>query len=293
MIWVYTLHRNTYSTYSYTLVADDIYESKMEMLMRELICQRLHQGFQLYLPILAQEQQVGKKKVYLSMANQYHILSFDTINTSSIIVDRYIPKLDAKSNQAQTMQVYPYHYLLWNNMANTFDFHTMKHTSFRSQKGNDYKWNTLDNSILGYDILVPHLRIRSVQFHILAKNQQSDFAKLKDLICDKSTLKLAPGQSMQVMIGYVPEDSPVGNVCHCKLEVKKQQDAIERYEWIQLAHKENYHSSEAFYFQIQWLVCNGAAVSEFIQALSRRIGSLGFTLFQTPIMFDMVWFCNL
>lgn len=263
----------------------------MDMLMRELVCQRLHQGFQLYLPTLAHEQ-VGKKKFYLSMANQYHILSFDTNNTSSIVVDRYIPKVDAKStNPSQAMQIYPYNYLLWNNMANTFDYHTMKHTSFRSQKGNDYKWNTLDNSILGYDNLVSHLRVRSVQFHILAKNQQSDFAKLKDLICDKSTLKIASSSNMHVTIGYVPEDTPVGIVRVCKLEAKKQQqDTIERYEWIQLTHKENYHSSEAFYFQIQWLVCNGSAVNEFIQALSRRIGSLGFTLFQTPIMYEMVCF---
>eukprot|EP00743_Colponemidia_sp_Colp-15_P010636 GILK01011743.1.p1 GENE.GILK01011743.1~~GILK01011743.1.p1 ORF type:complete len:1424 (-),score=261.13 GILK01011743.1:144-4415(-) len=66
------------------------------------------------------------------------------------------------------------------------------------------------------------------------------------------------------------------------IRIPVEQTKSDRFEWIQLQYDATYKPDTCYHVEVQWLVCNGAAVDEIVQMLQRRAKQCGLSMIQVP-----------
>ncbi|KAG9288504.1 hypothetical protein G9A89_015710 [Geosiphon pyriformis] len=197
--------QGAYHEYTYTISVDPegftiqqddntSEERKTEMLLKEMISQRLAQGYQLIIPSSAsipnskpskgsennhidisksiieagksttwKEQQPmpnlfsASIPCYLSMGHQVHILTFDP-SGQNVEVKRYLRKTQYSSNPI------PYSCVVWPKYQDNYETRNVLFNYPHS----DYKWNYVDQLVAGYqDVLLETLKFWRTRFILI------------------------------------------------------------------------------------------------------------------------------
>lgn len=171
-----------YQEYTYTISIDsesfimnqeneDVSEEvKTETLLKEMISQRLAQGYQLVVlnEIKSQNWEdyssslLTLKQYYLSMGRHVHKLTYDPsgqlVEVKSVEVKRYVRKIQYKPDPI------PYICAVWPKCQETYETRTVNFTYPHI----DYNWNYVDQLICGYQVdLYEHLKFWRTRFILI------------------------------------------------------------------------------------------------------------------------------
>ncbi|GBB87252.1 hypothetical protein RclHR1_01370011 [Rhizophagus clarus] len=163
-----------YQEYTYTISVDsetfitnqdnDVSEEiKTETLLKEMIYQRLAQGYQLVvLDEIKSQNWEEYKQYYLSMGRHVHKLTYDPsgqlVEVKSVEVKRYVRKIQYEPNAI------PYICAVWPKCQETYETRTINFTYPHI----DYNWNYVDQLICGYQVdLYEHLKFWRTRFILI------------------------------------------------------------------------------------------------------------------------------
>lgn len=314
-----------YNQSDYQVSVDENYNNLT--LMKELICQRLHQGYQLYYP--NNDPLNPSNHYYLSLSDQFQEIYIDEYN--SVTVKRYIKKIPNKQIEKETLlpirnseieaeeilslhssegdydpiEKIVYRYLMWNNLESKFIRTDME---FKGNPPDEYKWNQLDNIVIGYVEYLPlNLSPRCIHFHLVPNGDTQSLSGgsrnahtngknplLQQLASFLPTLTnriLVPcNTESQLDIKLIdPDNNPSDFISNRKSTTQgiKLESKGERYEWIYLYAKNSYYPGESYFFHIDWLVCSAVTIESYILALQRKAKQCGFEMYSTLI--DSGW----
>ncbi|RIA87584.1 hypothetical protein C1645_827583 [Glomus cerebriforme] len=140
-------------------------ESKTEILLKEMISQRLAQGYQLVIPSEIKSPNwednsltlLASKPYYLSMGRHVHKLTYDP-SGQVVEVKRYVRKIQYEPKPI------PYNCAVWPKCQETYELRTVDFTYPHI----DYKWNYVDQLICGYQVdLYEHLKFWRTRFILI------------------------------------------------------------------------------------------------------------------------------
>jgi hypothetical protein len=186
---------------NYNVTDQGNYEAKLDMFIRELVQQRLHEGFQLYIapqivppndetpaidvtqkspPTPSLKKSPAKvvedfthdepTSFYLCSAHQFHHISINRYNRNLVVISTYqhISEEQRRAKDKKEVHVPPtfqYRYMLWNSTLDRFE--PRGNIRFKAHVG-EYLWNKLDYLICGeHRDMSYDLHNRSLQFHLI------------------------------------------------------------------------------------------------------------------------------
>lgn len=243
-------------------------ENVTEQQLKEMIIQRLHQGFQLYNPPNSNQ---NNNTIYLSKENQLQVLSMDL--SDGIEVKRFTTVNLKKI-------LYSYQFLFEDKFVE-------KQIYFSNSK--EFNWNHIDMMISKRkqaDIIDNNANPSTIQFYMLPNPDNTDPQKSFQQFTESTFSRvLVLDQNSKFKVTFSSQD----NSYFCKMELIHK----ETKEWAQFIYKSVYKINQAYVFQIKWISCSSLLIIDFINSLQRRGKMCGFQVIQAPMYDDPKSDCSL
>eukprot|EP01116_Phalansterium_solitarium_P019294 TRINITY_DN5330_c3_g2_i1.p1 TRINITY_DN5330_c3_g2~~TRINITY_DN5330_c3_g2_i1.p1 ORF type:complete len:1057 (-),score=354.64 TRINITY_DN5330_c3_g2_i1:144-3314(-) len=335
----------TEGVYSLSLTqSDNVNAYSIEDCLREMMSQRLAQGFQLILGKEEQSTQSRKRIVhYLSFGRVYHKLTID-LSTQNIDIKRYTRR---ETQQAHKTHPLPYTFCVWPLLQTNKPVVT-KRVTIKHQSPDGYPWNYLDRVICGYESqLTEAIRYWRVRFGLIPtssllrshklflrqnssgkeiddkqvkspvvvseigqETEMGEIDKINNFIKFKSQLltqgvrsRLAPStiHKQQDMVIYVestmsmealvagganlkevprpPKPSKLDRTLRLVIDPSK----TDRPEFVEIRYDSVYVPGSVYHLELDWIICTGCVVDDFISNMRRKAENANFSLVQLPI----------
>ncbi|KAG5178381.1 hypothetical protein JKP88DRAFT_264612 [Tribonema minus] len=225
------------------------------------------------------------------MGHRIHSLSYDE-QTKQVEVKRFMSRYGSNTVPGNC---YSYRYSLWQALDGRFQ--TVKQM-FYKYPSPEYSWNYLDELVCGYNSdLIENTKYRRILFAIIpppvASHEEEEayigkMSKLEDYL----SAKAEKGQALAFKfrrrfaadgsaVAPEPEEPPTVALEEAKQCVKinvkegRGRQGKDRYEWLEVLCDRVCEVQKVVHININWMVCSGSSVTEYVLALRRRTQQLG------------------
>ncbi|CAM9485076.1 unnamed protein product, partial [Ectocarpus fasciculatus] len=299
--------QTNFTSSHYSLILDPTVcaYSAPENLLKEMVCQRLTQEFQLirgfdvlpYRKLIpgdithALDEPEGESFFHvLSMGHRIQFLAY-VPSKREVKVSRYV------STGVQTAANYEYE--LWVPQLQRFQRITQ---TFRQFPEPEYNWNVHDESLLGnLEVLSETVRPKRLRYCIIPDCFKSElevdsyFCNFKELLLH---LQKTCSEGMEITVDreVLPADgssalnkgmSSVRTVSTASNTVKLWMTAPphENPKWIYVKHDVKFNPIKVFHVEFHWITGSAWAIEDFVTAFFRRGMKLGLKLVEVPEYF--------